>query len=304
MNKKSTYLILVIFINTFSAMLAPGAGTKGRTSSAQRTFILPDGFMLKSIDGKLTGKDSNDGWFFEFDSAVLGSSKITGLTKLELLPSSTLERMIADANTSSTMSYRLWASVTKYKGRNFILPTRFLPFMEFKKIPLASASPTESGTTPTTGAGAKPEVQPAQKEPEEMNDELGIPKEILEKLEAGSISPSARRGLLDEPARPIAGRQTKIKQDFILTNRIGFLVKKEDGSMAFNLDALGLSAGSTTGTFKLLPCQVLELTERLQAAEADRVRFKIAGIVTEYQGEGFLLLHRAIRVYNHGNFGR
>jgi hypothetical protein len=60
-------------------------------------------------------------------------------------------------------------------------------------------------------------------------------------------------------------------------------------------------------TFRLLPCQVLEQAE-LQSAtgglRSDQIRLKIAGIITEYKGDKYLLLQRATRVYSHGNFGR
>jgi hypothetical protein len=315
MNKKSTYLILVIFINTALAMLVFGAGTKGKTSPstrlspvgslrrtgyAQRTFILPDGFMLMGVDGKLTqsfdaaqdGKDSNDCWFFEFDSVVIDSIKTAGVMKLELLPSSALEKMIADANDSSAADYRLAARITKYKDRNFIFPLNFLPLSVIKDIPSESLQQ------------AQPEAQPIQQEIEEPNNWLGIPKEILEKIKIGSASPSTDSGQSGRTVRVIAGRQTQIKQNYVLVNRTGFLVKKSDGNMVFSLDALGRSAGSAGDIFQLLPCQALELAEQLQSAVPDQVRFKIAGLVTEYRGEKFLLLHRAIRVYSHGNFGR
>jgi hypothetical protein len=304
MNKKSTYLILVIFINTALAMLVFGAGTKVKTSpstrlspmdslrrtgSAQRTFILPDGFMLMGVDGKLTRKDSNDCWFFEFDSAVIDSSKTASVMKLELLPSSALEKMIADANDSSAADYRLAARITKYKGRNFVFPLNFLPLSVIKDIPSESSQQTQ------------PEAQSIQQEIEEPNNWLGIPKEILEKIKMGSSSPSTDRERSGRTVRVIAGGQTHVKQNYVLVNRTGFLIKQADGNMVFNLDALGLSTGDI---FRLLPCQALELAEQQQSAMPDQVRFKIAGLVTEYRGEKFLLLHRAERAYNHGNFGR
>ncbi len=293
MNKKSTYLILVIFINTASVMLVLGVGTKGTTSSTQRAFTLPDGFMLRGVNGKLTRKDSNDVWFFEFDSAVIDSSSKAGaVVKLELLPSSTLEKMIIDANDSSAADYRLAARITKYKNRNFVFPFSFLPLSVIKDIPSENSQQ------------AQPEAQSIQQEVEEPSNWLGIPKEILEKIKIGSSSPSTDRGQSGRTVRVIANKQTQIKQNYVLVNRTGFLIKQADGNMVFRLNALGRSAGSTGDTFRLLSCQALELAERLQSAMPDQVHFKIAGIVTEYRGEKFLLLHRAIRVYNYGNFGR
>jgi len=297
MNKKPAYLILVIFINIVSAMLVLGAGTTGKTSSTKRILVLPDGYMLRGVDGKLTEPDSNDARFFEFELAVSSATGTDGTVrtgigvKLELLPSSVLERMIADANASSATGYRLWARITKYKGRNFIFPIKFLPLSEAIETPPATSQPSQT------------ETQATQQEAEEPNDELGIPKEILEKLKTGTSSPSTGLEQPERLVRAITGRPTQVKQNFMLVNRAGFLVKQADGGMVFSLDAFGRSAGSTGGTIRLLPCQALEIAEQKQSFAPGMIRFIIAGIVTEYKGEQFLLLHRAIRAYNHGNFG-
>jgi hypothetical protein len=325
MDKKIKFLISFVFINAILTTLVLGAarlprvpnevkgnyegwyggqGTTGKTSAAKRILVLPDGYMLSGVDGKLTEPDGNDTRFFEFKLDVSPPQGVprtatgtdsTGRTsigaKLELLPSSALERMIADANASSATGYRLWARVTKYKGRNFIFPTQFLPLSEVKETP-----PPEP---------PQPETQPTQQEIGEPNDEdeLGIPKEILDKLKTGTSSPSTEREQPERLIRATTGRPTKVKQNFMLVNRVGFLIKQADSGMAFSLDAFGRSAGSTGGTIRLLPCQALEVAEQKQTFAPGMLRFKIAGIVTEYKGKQFLLLHRAIRAYNHGNFG-
>jgi hypothetical protein len=287
MDKKLTFFISVFLINAISAVLVLSASTTNKT-------LLPDGLILRDVEGRLVRQDSNDPrlrgeklvpvktgvWLFEFDLAITDSKgRVSTKMRLELLSSSVLEQMVADANDGSAAGYRLWARVTKYKDRNFIFPMDFLP--------LSKSEPLDSLTSQQTGEKARLTV-------DEPNDELGIPKEILEKLKTRRISPLAGR---EQPER-----QIKIKQNSVLTNRTGFLAKCADGNMVFNFDALGRSIQQTS--IRLLPCQALEIAEQIQSAEPDRVRFKIAGIVTEYKGEKFLLLHRATRVYSHGNFGR
>jgi hypothetical protein len=339
MDKKIKFLISFVFINAILTTLVLGAarlprvpnevkgnyegwyggqGTTGKTSavrhplsdSTKRILVLPDGYMLSGIDGKLTEPDGNDTRFFEFKLDVADSTGRTNIgAKLELLPSSALERMIADANASSATGYRLWARVTKYKGRNFIFPTQFLPLSEAKETPPATSQPSQ------------PETQPTQQEVEEPNslrdalqhDELGIPKEILDKLKTGTGSSSTGREQPERLIRATTGRPTKAKQNFMLVNRVGFLIKQADpaaarsavtsGGMAFSLDSFGRSDGSTGGTIRLLPCQALEVAEQKQTFAPGMLRFIIAGVVTEYKGKQFLLLHRAVRAYNHGNFG-
>jgi hypothetical protein len=162
-------------------------------------MLLRDGFVLTGVDGKLAIHDSNensressfDRWFFEFDSDV---SDDRGLIKagasLELLPSAVLERMIADANNDSNASpvrsktsetttipskqisngasYRLWGKVTRYRGKNFIFPTHFLPLAKAKKSQLR-----------TSQKSPQQENRPKINEP---NDVLTIPKELIDKL--------------------------------------------------------------------------------------------------------------------------
>ena len=93
-----------------------------------------------------------------------------------------------------------------------------------------------------------------------------------------------------------------LEPDYILADRSAFLVKEEDGWLVFVLDALGRNTHPVS--LRLLPCEALEMAELIQSSIPQPVRFKIAGLVTKYKGEKYLLLHRATRVYNHGNFAR
>jgi hypothetical protein len=93
------------------------------------------------------------------------------------------------------------------------------------------------------------------------------------------------------------------KQNYVLADRTGFI--RESGQrLDFVLDALGLDVWPAVSGLRLLPCQPLELAEREQSADPDPIRFKMAGIVTEYKGNRYLLLQRATRVYSYGNFGK
>lgn len=302
MGNRLTISILVRlggFLILFST--APGFG-----ADKERQVLLRDGFALRGVEGKLIRQEADetsqseytcllaaqDAWFFEFDSAVKSDRGFlkTG-TKLRLLPSATLEQMVADANGRSVPSYRLRATVTRYKGKNFIFPTYFLPL---------SKAPGPEGTTPsdTATTGASQELQkkdgPTIDDP---NDELAVPKEIVEMLKA-------RRAVSHQLARQQAmtERRKTTKQNYILANRTGF-IRESGRRLDFVLDALGLNVQPVGGGLRLLPCQALELAEREQSAEPDPIRFKIAGIVTEYKGDKYLLLQRATRTYGHGNFG-
>ena len=325
MGKRLAILILVFFISAVPIASGFGAGPVRSKSSevrprrtvapvraskgagTARKTLLRDGFVLTGVDGKLTSTDGNDiwfqdsnegchRWFFEFDSDIRAVVKAG--TSLELLPSAALEKMTADmekrsavspvrskspkttavpsVQTSNGVSYRLWGRVTKYKGRNFIFPIYFLPLSETRKPPPSTSQKSREKTGPTLN---------------DPNDVLTIPKEILNKLKRRKIirPEQLKKGL-------------ELKQDSILADRTGFIVRQGDGRLVFVFDALGRNVQQIS--LRLLPCQALESAERRQSAEADRLRFKIAGILTEYKGNYYLLLERTTRVYSHGNFGK
>lgn len=299
MGKKIAISILTLFAGTGSV-----AGSFGPEKTSQS--LLNDGFVLTGVDGKLSSSDSNDAWFFVSDSDVNdGKSRVGANTPLQLLPSSTLERMTADMKRRGGENYRIWARVTKYKGRNFLFPIYFLPLSKVKDSALVT--PTDANLADTSQAEqVKP--TPAANEP---NGTLAIPKEITDRL---SDRPTVYRQQPQEPNSQ-SEKLRSVKQDYVLADRTGFISRTSRIGFAYDgltpprtefvLDGLGLSLQQRN--FRLLPCQVLEQAEQQSAAggpRSDQIRLKIAGIVTEYKGDKYLLLQRATRAYSHGNFGR
>ena len=328
MNRKPVILFLIFCVVAIAA-------TSGFSVGIPRENLLWDGFVLTGVEGKLNPAVSQRGgeWLFEFDTEVndLRATAPAG-TKLKLLPSLTLERLIADVNERSENTYRISGWVTKYKGANFIFPSYFLPVSTRVKQQL----PTEKETKKTTDADpddllAMPKeireklssqriVRPrtsaqapktnkvekvTESTPEKKTEEttvggpddlLAMPKEIREKL-------SDRR--IVRPRTPRQAPKTekiKIERDTILANRSALLTKKSDGQLVFVLNAFGRDTRPVS--LRLLPCEALELAELAQSAIPEPVRFKIAGIVTRYKGEKYLLLQKATRIYSHGNFAR
>ncbi|MDT8299904.1 MAG: hypothetical protein RQ760_00380 [Sedimentisphaerales bacterium] len=307
MEKIPAMLILLFFLAIIPAASGFGAETPHEN-------LLWDGFVLMGVNGKITptglpGKsehvsDSNtpfghnlnlnsgdNGWFYEFTDDVNDlRAKAPAGTTLELLPSATLEKLIADVNERSANTYRLSGWITKYKGRNFIFPNHFLPVSTIiKQQPQTDQKPEE-------GIQSTPEKESDQPDVSEPNDLLAMPKEIMERLKTGRVvRPPA-------PRRTPKTKKIVLEPDSILADRSAFLVKEKDGRLVFVLDALGRNDQPVS--LRLLPCEALEMTELTQAAIPIPVRFKIAGLVTKYKGEKYLLLHRANRIYSHGNFAR
>ena len=105
---------------------------------------------------------------------------------------------------------------------------------------------------------------------------------------------------------------TAFQKDTVVINRTGiispaYLIRGScpaDKNMkyGFAFDALGRNISRES--LRLLPCEALERVERRQSIELEELKFQIAGIVTKYKDQKYLLLQRATRVYDYGNFAR
>lgn len=278
--------------------------------------LLRDGFVLRGVDGRLSGPDSNDAWFFEIAADVNDFTDVLNAgAKLQMLPSSTLEEMIADGRMRSEMTFRLWnGRVTRYKGRNFIFPSFFLPLRQVKEPePVAQPQPDEPGDPAEEPPVREREFEPVARDP---NDVLTIPIDLLEKLQATRQTMAAReRRIVDsnktQATEPNSAEEDRWQSeperysggsDTVLVDRTAFLVGRPDGGLVFMPDALGRNVGQLS--LRLLPCEALELAELKRSADFEPVRFRIAGILTKYEDTDYLLLQKATPVYSHGNFGR
>ncbi len=293
MNKKIIILLLCILS---CALPLQAQNTK--------PALLRDGLVLRGTAGKLIGPDSNDSWFFELSSQINdGDIVVKAGTKLELLPSSSLEMMIADSKTHLPATYQLWnAKVTRYKGRNFIFPSIFIRI-----------NPLDEQASP----GEKDNEKPAQSAPPEenlydsnsidMNDSMDLPPEIIRRMNearqnlarTGQRIPDSNIVTIDTIQSELE-KKRKSNTDTILLDKPAILVKQSDGGLDFEFDSIGRNLNSTS--FRLLPCEVLEQTEAKQSASPEPLRFKISGIVTKYKGTRYLLLYKATELYSFGNF--
>ena len=188
-----------MFKNSITAILAGFliAAVAGAAAAYElKAALVPDGFGLMGVDGKLTGENETDRWFFKFDDDVSNRlGQINAGTRLEVLPSAALEKMIANlqqypdvspvrskspeataeptVQTSNGASYRLWGKVTKYRQKNYIFADYFLPISEVsrQKPAITEESQQESATADKSEITIN-----------ESNDELAMP-------EAGSYLP-------------------------------------------------------------------------------------------------------------------
>ena len=120
---RTSYSLLVL-------LLAGGAAF-GAQPVARR--LLPETAVLDRVDGRLSHVDANDTWLFELTAEVKTPDyQLPGGTRLVLLPSATLGRLVADVNDRFAPRYRLSARITLYRDKNYLFPTYFLPLSKFK----------------------------------------------------------------------------------------------------------------------------------------------------------------------------
>lgn len=258
------------------------------TESSPAVPTIPDGTVIQAVDGTLVHNDSNDLWLFRFARDVNGvNGALPAGSQLEVLPSSILEHMIVDANDRLAPRYRLSAVVTRYLGMNYLFPSYYLPLSKFTDANEPESSPEVK---------QRPAIAP--------NDvvvpggALEIPEEVLESLRNRRLVRGPQRREPDEAA---AGQSGQRARTHVLVDRIGF-IEFTQGFPVFVPDGLGWNVSEIR--YELLPCGALERAEQRLAAFPQPIRFNVAGLVTEYHGKKYLLLQRAIRVYNHGNFGQ
>ncbi|UCG56855.1 MAG: hypothetical protein JSU70_18555 [Phycisphaerales bacterium] len=275
MGRELIYAVLGLALSITARQAGLGASKTDRG-------LLREGFLFKGVDGKMSRGDSSDEWFFEPGSDIsVDGDPVKAGTRLRLLPSAALETMVPDANNQPAADLKLWAKVTRYKGENFVLPVYFLPL---SKVEESAPSRPDGGVEHSTSQESQQRPDPTALKP---GAELGIPQEVMDKLKK-------RKTIRRQPAA-----QSATKPDTIIVDRVGFI--RHMGPQAFfALDAIGRNVQHTS--FGLLPCRTLELAQRQLVAQPDPIRFRVAGIVTEYKGKKLLLLQKATRVYSHGNF--
>ncbi len=270
--------ILALMITAAITMSATAAKTSGNKLQAGDK-LLPDDYVFAGVDGRLVQTEA-DKWAFEFESAVnVGEAEIKAGQTLEMLGSATLEKMILDAKERSDAMFRIWAKVTKFEGKNYLFAVYYLSLRKINR-------PAEE-----KGQNEANDVTQAVNAP---NDVVNIPPEIVALLKTSEVLPTTE-------AQATRAEELQLKQDTIFANRAGRVTVK-NGDYIFEADAFG--RGVDKFTIKLLPCQKLEEAIVQVRSESNPVRFNVAGILTKYKGEQYLLLQKATRMYSYGNFGR
>ena len=273
MTKQLTILILILSLCGFTFAEDPP-----KPSPTFKVGLLREGFTFNSIEGTVTKDGEKDIWYFAADEDVNDQrAMLKAGTKIQLLPSSTLERIISIAEDDS-IDVSLRAIVTSYAGQNFLFPTDFIP-LGGQVLPEPVKEPVQP-----------PQSAEPPKQVEEPSEDSIIPLDVMTRLKPKKVVSLKKMK-----------KQLDVEGDAMLVDRTGFVIGEEADNV-FVIDELGRNVEQIS--FQLLPCQAIQRVERKQNQSPARQRYRIAAIVTKYKGDYYLLFQRAVRTYSHGNFAR
>ena len=281
-----TILLLTLLL---TGGLAFGAEELENDESQNEVYpFLGEGFEVADVDGTVSKVPGQDRWVFTAQEDITDTrGVIKAGQEIEVLRSSTLEKITDMAGEEKSIDVKLWARVTRYCNmylsgfeedegehidKNYLFPFFFIPMSD-------TQSPEISDDEDEVDEGAEPKEE----------DSI-IPSHVMKKLK-----PKRVVNLVE--LKKVVDKQS----DVTLVDRTGFVIADEDDKV-FATDSLGRNIEDMR--FRLLPCESLQYTEFRLAKRAGRQKYRVAGIVTKYKGEYYMLLHRSIRTYSHGNFSR
>ena len=243
--------------------------------------LLREGFLVDYVQGVMS-MDADGQWVFKADTKLFdGLKTLKAQIPIELLPSSTLEKITAGVDHGKlpveNINLRLQAAVTKYKGKNYLFATAYIPMSK--------------GVKPTPVTTAKKKIE-TPKQAKETKDDPILSDDVKEMLKPKWTPDLGQKKRRDE---------IKVEDDASLVGRTGFVIAENDGKY-FQIDGLGLKIDRNS--YQILRCTSLEFVEKVKYRIPGRRRYSVSGILTTYKGQRYLLPQRVARTYNHGNFAR
>jgi len=235
-----------------------------RTRPKKTPPYLHDGFMLEGIDGKVSSDPETGTWYFAPFDLLTDGRGTIAENTPIQILPSGKLEALAKALNKKSADFKFWGKLTNYNSKNYIYLAYYLHITQ------------------------RPEtIDPNTTEP---NSPRIIPKDVMAMLRPKRIINLAelKKGIVSS-------------SDGVIIDRTGF-VKKIDNSYYFQFDALGRNINPRS--FEILNCSPLENITQQQKLSAKPLRYKISAIVTTFNNKNYLLLQRAARAYNHGNFGR
>lgn len=240
-------------------------------AATRKPDVLPEGLYLQGLQVALRDPCTGAGQTLQVESPMRVSDvEIPVGARWTLLPTHALQAITQATAQHAWRHWQLYGRLTVYRGQQYFYTERGRPIIP--PVP----KPNEPNTAEPNGLA-------------EAANALGIPKNLVQRVNARSSTRIPTRFF------PSDGRT-----DRVLVDRVGRLVQK-NGQCFFRFESLGRREAGPD--LRVLPSQIRQRLEQLQASDSAGLRFRIAALKTEYQGHTELLLLRAVRAYNYGNFG-
>ncbi len=261
-------------VHGYAVFLVLCLGGRVMGAGRENTDLLPDGLLLRAVDGAVQPAAQEGQWVFALDAAVQYDRAVLAQgARIGLLPCSALEALLAQARERSAYDYRLLqVYVARYRGANYFFAGYFLPLSK-KETEERKADEPNAVTDVNQG--------------DTRDNPLAIPQEVLDQL------PMHRPVQTAPQTGPPA-----ITAPTLILDRMGYLTYRNDQPL-FVLEGWGQAREKDV--FEVLPGAMLERMEQVQAVEAERSWFRIVGMASTFQGTSYVFLHRAVRVYPYGN---
>ncbi|MBN1456973.1 MAG: hypothetical protein JW912_03885 [Sedimentisphaerales bacterium] len=278
--KKLSAILAIYLVITGASFARPSVPIPQEDASPPKPPVLAEGYVFSGENGIFKFSKDDNKWIFVIDDEQTDGRAIVESGKpIELITSNMLEKMTVNMDKNNSAAIKLWAKVIKYNDKNYLFPWYFIPMTNLP------------GEQQIQDPNMQQETDRQQELEEEQEDDDSIlPDDVMKLLKPKRVVNLAK-----------LRQVVQAEGNAILAERTGFIVEK-DGQKILQIDSLGRNVDEMS--FKLLPSEVLEWSEYRMERYANPMRLRIAGIVTMYKGEYYILLERAARAYNHGNFVR
>lgn len=291
--------------------------------------LLPEGFQISGLTAKLIQHPTDQRWFLKFQSESNTKPKLSAnqstpesLTDfetnsndpfsrpIEVLPCQWLTKMVSVAGkkTDLSITFRIWAEVTTYQKKNYILPKDVYSLSLFGSSTQKAAAPASPGLP--TSALSTQESEPTT----DPQDKFKLPAKLRKILmEIPRPQPIVVTELSDSKAETksttrrsftVGGStRTDLAENVMITDRVGRLAYDPDTQywlFAFEADGQSLAEPPIA----LLPSQLLEIVEKILQKTSRPAKFRLSGQVTRYLNKNYLLPRKLLIVQDRENLDK
>jgi hypothetical protein len=261
------------------------------TASTQPAFVPHEGTYLSRRPGRLARDPEGKTWQFTPDPMMANAVSMPTLT---VLPSRSLAAMEESLKGAAEGRFVVSGTVTMYNDQPYVV----VDLASTAEGPATLAADKSEPAPPPAPAPAAP-TQPAA--PEQMLNQMlrtggtGAAGGSTARPLQPTTSPTRDRTSGVAAVAPGAPNLNVIREGTFLVDRTGRLVRSADGQsyeFAFESDGRAMKDPPVV----ILPNLKLMAMEQAAKGSTRDLRFRITGMVTEYNGRNYVLLEKVVVV--------